>query len=238
MRNLKVEYTALDYKDRKPSAAFLKELSGQLTPKITNLITDEILQENISKLVCLTLVPASYMKVQCQTDVKHMLMKISSLSAPLGICELIVFWNADTEAAVYPWDEPEKGSVYFDFYISKSAIEALNYIVPQLYHPIIKSEKSSFPFDYQMYYGGENLVLDFHSPLLQSDVNDITGILDAFVEKWNDTHEEKIHMVETKKISKTKIKCHVDFGGCGADAVEAMIHSFRHQNNIKKIICR
>ncbi len=40
MRNIKIEYTAFDYKDFVPNYSFFKELSRQITPQIAKLITN------------------------------------------------------------------------------------------------------------------------------------------------------------------------------------------------------
>lgn len=240
MKNLKVDYTdtAFAYKDKVPSDAFFKELSKQLTAKVVNLINDEVLRINSSKLICFSMEKDSYTEIQYRSNPNCMHLELMSLLDALVLCKFIVRWYTDTQIDVYPWEDPPKNAIHFELSISRSEINRLNEFLPELYHPIVKSKESGLPFDYQIYYGGENLVISFYSPPTSEEVKEINNILDSFFKTWNETHERKIHMFDVKKQSKLKIKCSIDFGGCDEDALEAMIRSFRFQSNIKKITCR
>ena len=236
MKNLKVE-TSRDFGDRSPSKSFFRELSGQLTPKIADLIESEHLRESLPELICISLDSASYTEFTESDGSEFLNMRISAFSAPLIICDFIVRWESDNADTVHPWDDLNGRTVRFDFFISEYNIKRLNCTVRQLYHPVIETEQSGLPFDYQIYYGGESLTVDFRLPTADDETEEIRTLTKNFTEAWNESHELKIHVLEVKKISGSKVRCDVDFGGCGVDAVEAMIFSFRCRENIKKITC-
>ena len=81
MKNLKVE-TSRDFGDRSPSKSFFRELSGQLTPKIADLIESEHLRESLPELICISLDSASYTEFTESDGSEFLNMRISAFSAP------------------------------------------------------------------------------------------------------------------------------------------------------------
>ena len=237
MRKLTIEYTAFDYKDKMPSESFFKELSKQLTNGIASLIDDELLRDNLARLICIRVEPNSYMSPRFQDGLNSMRMDLSAFSAPLVICRLIVYWRTNTNCRLNPWNEYPGNGVYFDFQISESEIKKLNAIMPELYHPVIKPETSGLPYEYQIYHGGDTLVLYYNRQISQDDVNEAERTLNAYIEEADKRFVGVVvRYFEAKKTSKTQIKIYVDFGAVGADETEKLIQSFRHHNGIRKIV--
>ena len=100
MKQLKIEYTAFDYKDFVPNNSFFRELSRQITPKIVTLITDNTLHDVLADLICLSVYPDSYISPAFQDGRNFMLMDISSKSSSLIIGKVIVSWYVPSKCKI------------------------------------------------------------------------------------------------------------------------------------------
>lgn len=238
MRKLKLEYTAFNYGDKIPSNSFFNELSGQLTPRIENLIANETLRDNLAKLICLSVDTDSYMCPIYQDGMNYMQMNIASLSASLIICKFTVSWHNDIKRRIFPWENTYGDIIHFDFIIENSEIKVLKNILPKLYHPIIKAQKSGLPYDYQIYYGGNSLILNYNRHIHENDIIEIDRILKDYFNERNELDESEIQLYKLKKTTPTQVKVCFDSEFCGIEVIESIIYRFHHQDSIKKIVCR
>ena len=238
MRKIKIEYTAFDYKEIPPNKSFFAELSRQITPKIVKLVVNNAVCEILPDLICLSVIPDSYGLPAYQDGINSMRMNISSRSTSLIICEVFILWYVTPKYRINPWDDLRSTPIYFDLLIQNSEIKALNAMLPQLYHPLIKSKSSGLPFDYQIYYGGDTLNIFTHQPISQNDIDLIDRIIHDFSYQWNSVKGSKIYFYDVQIQNRTCIKLHVDWSECDTEAVESMICCFSGIDNIKKIIFR
>lgn len=151
MRKLAIEYTPFNYKDKEPNYKFFNELSKQITPTIAENVINDVLRENLSKLVCISIDFDSYLRTQYCNGVNTMKMKLEARSSALILCDITVTWQKNDQSRLYPWDDLKDDAVHFKCNISESELKCLNRMLPQLYHPVIKSSSSGLPFDYQIF---------------------------------------------------------------------------------------
>ena len=236
MRRLKVEITAFDYKGKEPAAWFLKELSKYITPQIENIVIDDILRKNLTDLICLTIDPESYMSLPYNKNT--MLMRISSRTAALNICEIVVSWSGEMDCCLCPWEEKGNNTISFCVHIGALEAKKLNTVLPMLYHPIVNSNESGLPFDYQIFYGGETLKIFFSEPICDIIEEQLLKSATLFVSQWNETNGAKICLTDIRKAGSKVIQLCMDFGASEKNAVEQMIHSLICISGIKKVICQ
>lgn len=236
MKRLKVEYTAFDFQDYSPRKSFFDDLSRKLTPRILDAITVEDIRNNATKVVCLSIDINSYLSPKFLNGTNSMRMNIAGYSAPLIICTVEVFWQDEDGNQVFPWEDIKK-EVRFDIQISKSERKKLNQLLPQIYHPVIKPEKSGLPFEYQVFYGGDTMTFYFAKKVCSNTISEIHSVVREFIENWNTINNCKIHGSELLAHTDTRIRMRVDFGGAN-NAAEALIRSFNTQKDIKKIVLR
>lgn len=236
MKNLKVEQTAFDYKDKKPASWFLKELSKQCTPKIKKLIVSDNLRNVLTDFVCLTFDPGSYMSLPCRKNV--MTMCLSSRSAAFNVCDIVVSWSSETGFCPYPWEADGGNAIHFDVLVEDSEKRKLNTVLPMLYHPIVRSSQSGLSFDYQIFYGGETLRIFFNQPILEEVQDKLTESILLFIDQWNKAEQESICLIDIRKTGTKVVQVHVDFGSNGESVARRMIHSLECIYDIKKVICR
>lgn len=238
MKNLKVEYTAVDFKEKNPDNVFFKELSRQITPKINALITDEHLRDSLNKLISISIDNYWYTSPMFLDGVNYMLLNISALSSPLVICSFGVLWYTEKQERVYPWDDVQNKLLHFDIN-GEFPSDKLNMLLPELHHPLIKAEKSGLLYDYQIYYGGRALTLYYDRNVSENDIKEVDTVLNAFFNKCNaDEGECRFNSFDTKISNKTRIKVSFESELLSADEAESIIFAFRHLNGVKRIVCR
>ena len=112
-------------------------------------------------------------------------------------------------------------------------------LLPELYHPLIKAEKSGLLYDYQIYYGGRALTLYYDRNVSENDIKEVDTVLNAFFNKCNaDEGECGFNSFDTKISNKTRIKVSFESELLSADEAESIIFAFRHLNGVKRIVCR
>lgn len=219
------------------SDSFQKELARQITPQLLCLIEEESLRTHATELVSLSLDGDPRTSYTFRDGKNQMVLRISAL--PLILCRFTVEWRNAAGTQVFPWEGVEKDALTFSVSMERDAERALNHVLPQLYHPVVRAEESGLSFDYQIAMVNEgDLALRFDRQVTKDDAAAVERTVASYCDEWNAAHERKIQVLVPAKRANMQIKIAVDFGGCPREAVEGLLHRFDGQEGIKKIVFR
>lgn len=219
------------------SGRFKKELARQITPMLLERIEDETLRAHAAELVRLSLDGDPRACYAFLGGENRMVLRISAL--PLILCRITVAWRNAAGTQVFPWEEAGTGGLTFSVSMEKDAERALNHVLPQLHHPVIRAAESGLSFDYQIYMTNEgDLALRFGRQVTEGDAAAVERTVTRFCDEWNAEEEGKIRVLAPAKRTKMQVKLAMDFGGCPREAILRLIRCFDGQDGVKMIVFR
>ena len=140
---------------------------------------------------------------------------------------------------MYPWDDWSDVTVDLTLKISRNEVKKLNSLIPLLYTPVVSSNESGLPYDYQIKNktADGKLVIYPVSEFTTENVQQISNTLYNFFDRYNSENTYKIHYIGDFKMAKSgSISIALDFASCPEDAIISCVHSFDESTFIKKIL--
>ena len=181
---LKVEIITPNMPEQKASRWFCKQLSAQITPRLTECIEQDHLRNYAEKLMCIALDLGKLTDLIIVENKCMVNAKVSAISDSFIIGYFTLFWESESGKVVYPWDQNCGDTLHFGMYISKSEIKRLNFCLPPLYNPVVKSTENQLGFDYQIYYTNDGkLTVYAQDAFSQEELLSIKDTVISFVQK-------------------------------------------------------
>ena len=231
METFRIQYTGSPY-SKEPNRAFLKEMSRQISDKLILLIENEDVKKHATQLVGLT-VDNQYYEYAIQKKPGSLTMFVSTKWA-FYLCKINVTWSVSDGENIYPYESIAGRNILFDLTMEKSERNKLNYLLPQLYSPIIKSEESGYPFDYQIYAGGDTFVLKFNQDIDSETIRKSA----AMARKLYLCTFSEIHGSPLIRIRKNEIRMTLSPDRLHEDIVMQILAIFKEIPGIQKITVR
>ncbi len=231
MGTFRIQYTGSPY-SKEPNKAFLKEMSRQISDKLIMLIENEDVKNHATELVGLT-VHNQYYEYAIQKKPGSLTMFVSTKGA-FYLCKINVTWSVSDGENIYPYESIAGRSILFDVTMERSERSKLNYLLPQLYSPVIKSEESGYPFDYQIHFGGHTFVLKFNQDI---DTETIRKSAAMARELYFCTFSE-IHGSPLIRIGKSEIRMTVSPDRLNTDVIMQILAIFKKIPGIQRITVR
>lgn len=226
--------------EKKPSKSFLKKLSEALTIQIADLIE---LTDYKKSFVDALEVGFDHLHSRYDiTEPSRIRMKIEAKSTSLILSYITVFWkcvDSQLENVINPWSDVSAIDIEFKMVIVRDGIQKLNYLLPELYIPIVRGKECGLPYDYQIKSQSMDGVLRLTclTDVSEKEVIQIESKLGEFFNEYNSKYENKIHFYsDAKKIKKNQIAIMIDFGNCYTNAIKECVYCFRELLFIKKIV--
>ncbi len=248
MKLLKIEnygeYNPYCKELKSPSKSFFKKMSVSLTRQIRDLIESPELKDAFTDVVELTF--AKDYKLRNYDISSHpfeLPMMIEQKTAPFILLSFTVVWSVVSDVGgkgIYPWDDVSDIDIDFKVHISKDDVDKLNFLLPHIYTPIIRSADSGLPYDYQIKNQTTAGVLVFYlNSFTDQAIDELRSVLYNFFNRYNSENKSKIHYLgDFRKTKGGNASVVIDFGSCPAKAVEACMRSFKNLCFIKKIVYR
>ena len=218
--------------EKKPSKSFIRKLSESLTKQIEKVIDLPFYKENFTDIIELSFDTDYLYDVTLPLAIA---MEVRAKNTAFIVCNFCVVWNGED---IYPWDDISEKDIKFKMLFPKNEIDKLNYLLSELYAPIICGAESGLPYDYQISTRSTDgkLVFELRQAVSAYELQKIDFYLRNFFEHYNRKSDLKIHDVGQIRVLKSgKIRVDIDFGSCSSSVIEACIVSFRKLNFIKKI---
>lgn len=232
MRTFRIQYTGRPY-SKEPNKAFLKEMSRQISDKLILLIENEDVKNHATQLVGLT-VDNRYYEYAIQKKPGSLTMWVSAAEGAFHLCKINVTWSVSEGENIYPYESIAGRSILFDVTMERSERSKLNYLLPQLYSPVIKSEESGYHFDYQIYFGGHTFVLKFNQDI---DTETIRKSAAMARELYICTFSE-IHGSPLIRIGKSEIRMTISPDRLNTDVIMQILAIFKEIPGIQRITVR
>ena len=232
MRTFRIQYTGRPY-SKEPNKAFFKEMSRQISDKLILLIENEDVKKHAMQLVGLT-VDNRYYEYAIQNKPGSLTMFVSSQEGVFGLCKINVTWSFSDGENIYPYESIAGRSILFDVTMERSERNKLNYLLPQLYSPVIKSEESGYPFDYQIHFGGHTFVLKFNQDM---DIETIRKIA-AMIRMLYICAFSEIHGSPLIRIGNNEIRMTISPDRLNIDIIMQILNIFKEIPGIQRITVR
>lgn len=229
MKRISIEYGCLDFSGKVPSASFVLQLRDQFTSYVSRLVNDAATQRVLSDLICLRVSAVEISHYSFRTGRNCMPLTIESKSAPMTLCQGEILWTVLNAEQFAPWNSRSDVEFGFSFQIEPSEVRKFNWLLSQLYVPVVKANESNLPFDYQIYNTNEGqLTFQFESQPSQENVSQITDAI----------RHSGVSFMGLIRTTKTQVSVLVDFGGSSKEKIESLIHGFVDMQGVRKIIFR
>lgn len=226
------------FEGKTPSKSFVKKISEFATIQLKQIVLPEY-KEKITDI--LELCFSSGLHTYDKTNPYVIFMRIEAKNTVMGLASFYIKWiPLDKTTVYYPWDDVSAVEINFKMFIEKSEVSKLNYCIPQVYTPLIKSEASGLPYDYQLKTLESEGKLKFalNREIDGSEIAELESILRNFYNHHNATEEDKIAYIDEFKMSKSKknVSVYVDGASVHPDVMIKCIESFKKCGFIKKIV--
>lgn len=244
MKRLSIEHVFYYFENQIPSKSFLEKLSEAVTKQISDYIDDPELKKCFTSVISLRFGMSGHVYDIHKPSKIQMRVEAKSIAA-FTFAYFTVIWkvtDADYEGEIFPWSDVSKLNLTFRMIMERSEIRKMNYILPQLYTPVIRGSDVGLPYDYQIKNQSPDgkLFFKINTGITQKEINEINDILQNFFDKCKSENEYVIHYIGDPKVIKksNSISVVIDLGSSEKYVIEECIKSFKNLEYISKIIYR
>lgn len=221
-----------------PSKSFLTQARIALTEQLAEWIEDSFCKAHFVECLDILIDWSGVSRSAGEKPLLPLLVEPKSDAYILLECSLSWAYRQPGRTEIpYPWLDYAGGDLRFRLIADPLDVRKMNAEIPELVTPVIRTNESGLPYDYRIKTHDGTMQIVFRGPVTDADLNAVGAISDRFFAEYNETHENKIHDIETPRKHREKSVCFgVDFGGATAAAVVDLIGSFRSVEGIRKII--